>query len=191
MKEIFERIWELALPYQDKRDDAGHAETTLHYAQTLAELENANEDVIIPAIILHDIGWSQLPRSEWLTIFDNRTSSQDKRSIQLKHQGEGVRLARDILTMVAYSAELTGAIVEIISEHDTRQGFISKDEGLVRDADKLWRFSRAGFEADAARQGSGHEIHCKRLEDSIKHPAYFYSEAAKHIALKELESRKT
>ena len=25
MKEIFEKIWELALPYQDKRDDAGHA----------------------------------------------------------------------------------------------------------------------------------------------------------------------
>lgn len=23
MKEIFERIWELALPYQDKRDDKG------------------------------------------------------------------------------------------------------------------------------------------------------------------------
>ena len=57
MKHIFEKVWELALPYQDKRDDRGHAEVTFNYAKRLAKLEEGNKEIILPAIILHDIGW--------------------------------------------------------------------------------------------------------------------------------------
>jgi hypothetical protein len=53
MKEIFEKIWETALPYQDQRNDDGHARTTLKYAKKLVKLEDGNEDIVIPAIILH------------------------------------------------------------------------------------------------------------------------------------------
>jgi len=42
---------------------------------------------------------------------------------------------------------LVPEILEIISHTDTRKGFISKNEGLVRDADKLWRTSQRGFAA--------------------------------------------
>ena len=79
MKEIFNKIWELSLHYQDKRDDFGHAETSLKYATELVTLENGNEDVVIPAVILHDVGWSQLPKERCLIIFDRDAREEDRR----------------------------------------------------------------------------------------------------------------
>lgn len=157
----------MALPYQDKRDDEGHTEVTLSYARKLVELEDGNEDIVIPAIILHDIGWSQLSRENRFLIFDDTAKPEEKLSVRLRHQNKSVEIAREILTEVGYPAELIEEILEIISEHDTREGFISRNEGLVRDADKLWRFSKAGLEANAARSKSGRELSYKRLEDNI------------------------
>ena len=102
MKEIFNKIWELALPYQDKRDDTGHAEVALRYARELATLENGNEDVILPAIILHDIGYSQLPKERRLLVFDKDAKDEDKRPVVLEHQAESVKLAAIILKEVNY-----------------------------------------------------------------------------------------
>jgi hypothetical protein len=191
MKEMFQRIWELALPYQDKRDDKGHVEITLDYAQKLVELENGNEDVVIPAIILHDIGWSQMPRERRFLFFDKNAEEAEKLSVKLEHQIAGVELARDILNKVDYPADLKEEILEIISQHDTRQGFISRNEGLVRDADKLWRYSIVGFEADVARYRTTRESLCEKWEANRQDPDYFYSESARQIALEELESRKS
>ena len=96
MKEIFEKIWELALPYQDKRDDAGHAETSLNYALKMVELEKVNEDVVIPAIILHDVGWSQLPEKRRMTVFDPGAREEDRREVVYEHEIEGIKLARRV-----------------------------------------------------------------------------------------------
>jgi HD superfamily phosphodiesterase len=190
MKDIFEYIWQMALPYQDKRDDKGHAEITLHYATRLVELENGDEDIVIPAIILHDVGYSQLTREVRLSIFDKDVGEDTKLSVRLQHQDAGVELAREILDKVGYPADLTAEILEIISQHDTREGFISRNEGLVRDADKLWRFSEAGFAADERRYGSVPQLRLESLADNIDRDKYFYSESARQIARKELELSK-
>jgi HD superfamily phosphodiesterase len=190
MKEIFNQIWELALPYQDKREDIGHAETSLKYACKLATLENGNEDVIIPAIILHDVGWSQLPEERRLTIFDREAREEDRREIQFEHQIEGVKLAIKILRKVNYPPELTDEILEIISQHDTRKGFISKNEGIVRDADKLWRTSKEGFTVSEARAKKREAQRFKLLEEGLKKEHYLYSETARQMALADLESWK-
>jgi HD superfamily phosphodiesterase len=186
MKDIFNQIWELALPFQDKRDDSGHAATSLNYARQLLELENGNEDVIIPAIILHDVGWSQLVKERRMLIFDKDTSKEVKRDVQLEHQNEGTKLADEILRKANYPKELIKEILEIISEHDTREGFISQNEGLVRDADKLWRTSKEGFAAAESRRKAGDnprdEVFWKKLEEDIHKPGYFYSERARQMA---------
>lgn len=190
MRSIFERIWELALPYQDKRDDKGHAELTLKYAQRLLMLEKGDEDIVIPAIILHDLGWSQLPREKRFVIFDRDTPEKEKLSAMLQHQKAGVEIGERILREVGYPSHLISDILEIISQHDTRTHFISKNEGLVRDADKLWRFSRTGFAADVTRKNiSPNALYEKRVK-RIQSPDFFYSEKARQIAREELEARK-
>ena len=190
MKEIFENIWKLAWPYQDRRDDNGHARITLDYAIKLVVLENGDEDIIIPAIILHDIGWSQLPASVIKVIVTPGEHLQDEYQVRRAHEREGVKLAASILTGIGYPQNKKSEILEIISEHDTRKGFISKNDGLVRDADKLWRYSKIGFEADVRRSGRSFHDHCARMDKELHGPEYMYSESAMQIALYELARRK-
>ena len=187
MKDIFIKIWELALPYQDKREDAGHAETSLNYAQKLVVLENGTEDVVIPAIILHDVGWSRLPTERRMTIFDRDASAEDRRAVQYEHQIEGVKLALKILRQVDYPPDLIDEILEIISGHDTRKGFISKNEGIVRDADKLWRTSNKGFTVSEERAKKQEAQRFVRLEKGLNKEDYFYSETARNMALADLK----
>jgi HD superfamily phosphodiesterase len=189
VKAIFDKIWELALPYQDKRDDAGHAEVTLRYARELAASEKGDEDVMIPAIILHDVGWSQLVKERRLLIFDKDAKEEDRRSVQIEHQNESVKIAAGILRQVDYPADLIKEILEIISQHDTREGFISKNEGLVRDADKLSRTSKEGFASGKRRGKPVDDAQLKKIEEGISKPNYFYSERARQIATAELKLR--
>lgn len=189
MKNIFNQIWQAALPFQDKRDDAGHAAVTYYYAQQLVQLKRADADVILPAIILHDTGWSQLTRQERFVIFDANATKEDELHVRHRHQEEGVRIARKILQNLAYPRDLIIEILEIISQHDTRQGFISESEGLVRDADKLWRFSRTGFDADIVRFEFEPQFLIDRLLGQIPEDNFFYSSLAKDIARSELDLR--
>ncbi len=190
MKEIFEKIRKLVLSYQDKRDDKGHAEIVTSYAFKLMKSEEGNENVIVPAIILHDIGWSQLTKDERMIIFDNSATKDEKLEVNYKHQDASVKLSKNILNKVNYPQNLINEILEIISQHDTRDGFISKNEGLVRDADKLWRFSKTGFTDDLIRNKFSFQQLYNKLINNIKLQDFFYSDKAKQIAYDELEIRK-
>jgi putative nucleotidyltransferase with HDIG domain len=190
MKAVFERIWRLALLYQDKRDDKGHAKTVLNFALRLVKKEKADENVVIPAAILHDIGWSQLPKEERLSIFVKETTMKVATSLRIKHEASGVKMTRNILEGVKYDSGLTEEILEIVSRHDTRVGFISKNEGVVRDADKLWRFSKTGFWVDVKRSGVNPECLRQKLKAQIDEKNFFYSETAKGLAIQELEKRR-
>ncbi len=210
MKKIFQKIWDLALPYQDQRDDPGHAEVALHYAQLLVRYEKGDRDIILPAIILHDVGYSQIPKERRMKIFDRKAKRMERLGVQYEHQIEGILLALKILQEVDYPPEKIGEILQIISQHDTRKGFISKNEGLTRDADKLWRYSKRCIEAGENRAKAKRQEKLKepgeaaKKKDPQKKPPdrwrmmkkgvlktdYFYSERARKIALKEIKNRK-
>jgi hypothetical protein len=189
LKEIFNRIWELALPYQDKREDPGHAEVTLRYAKQLVDLEKGNEDIVIPAIILHDVGYSQLPQERRLSMWKPETRNEDRMGIVYEHEIESIKLASKILRQVNYPLELVDEILDIISQHDTRKGFISKNEGLVRDADKLWRTSTEGVGVAAVREKAREGERYKKIEEGLKKPDYFYSDTARQMAITEVKTR--
>jgi hypothetical protein len=210
MKKIFQQIWNLALPYQDQRDDPGHAEVALNFAQFLVRYEKGDRDIILPAIILHDVGYSQIPKERRMKIFDHKAKKGDRLGVQYEHQIEGVLLARKILERVGYPSDKTAEILQIISQHDTRKGFISKNEGLTRDADKLWRYSKRCIEAGENRAKANRQEKLPKpldeankkdpkkkppdrwrmMKKGILKPDYFYSERARKIALKELKARK-
>ena len=191
MERKYEEIKDLALSFQDKRDDVGHADITLHFAQKLLLLEPGNPGVVIPATTLHDTGWSQLPEEERFLALQPDTDPDREKEIRLKHQKEGVKITRRILKEVGYDEALTGQILEIISQHDTRVGSFSKEDAIVRDADKLWRFSEIGFQADLRRTGiSSLELYNK-LEKNIDKENFFFTESARVLArkaMKELRS---
>lgn len=190
MKEEFKNIWELALPYQDKRDDDGHARIVTEYAIKICEIENADDAIVVPAAILHDIGWSQLSKKDRLVIFDPDKTLEMEFAVRIKHQDESVKLAEKILNKVNYSPNFLKLILEIISQHDTRNGFFSNEDGAMRDADKLWQYSRIGFEADIKRNKFTFDFLYNKMMKKIDEKNFFFFESSKDIARKELKNRK-
>ncbi|EKE11788.1 MAG: metal dependent phosphohydrolase [uncultured bacterium] len=190
MKQEFEKIWELALPFQDKRDDDGHAKIVTEYASKLCEIENADDRIAVPAAILHDIGWSKLSKEERFVIFDQNIAPELERKIRINHQQEGVRLAKKILQKAGYPPALVRLILEIVSQHDTRQNFFSKEDGAMRDGDKLWRFSKIGFSADLRRTKLAFDILYDRMLNKIDEKNFFFFESARIMAREEMENRK-
>lgn len=190
MNKIYETIWNLALEHQDAREDEGHAAITRGYAFRLLKEEDANPDVVIPAITLHDIGWSFMPEEERFVIFNLRAKKKEKIKMRIKHQTLGSRKAEEFLIKVGYDSKLSKHIIKIISKHDTREGTFSKEDSVVRDADKLWRFSNKGFWADLRRS---HILPLKlynKLKNNIDKENFFLTETAKRIAREELEQRR-
>jgi putative nucleotidyltransferase with HDIG domain len=187
---IYEEIWEIASPYQDKRGDKGHAETVLYFATKLLETEDAKEDIVIPAAILHDIGWSQLPQEERLRIFHSDITKEEKIKVQKKHESEGVNLARRILADVVYPDSVAKNILDIIARHDTGTGFLSVEEGIIRDADKLWRFGSRGFAVDLKRYNCSPEVLLEKLRNDLDCPDFLYLLRSKKLAQVEYDARR-
>ncbi|HBI16599.1 MAG TPA: hypothetical protein DDY52_00350 [Candidatus Moranbacteria bacterium] len=190
MKDKYKKIWELALPYQDKRDDKGHAKIVTEYTFELCQIEKANEIVAVAAAILHDIGWSKLSQEERLNIFGSKITPEAEYEIRLKHQNESVKLAKKILNTAKYPIIYFKDIFEIISEHDTREGFLSSEDGVMRDADKLWRYSQKGFQADLSRNNFTFDFLYNKMLKNIDRKNYFCFDSARDIARQELENRR-
>jgi len=190
MKKIYKEIWRRALKYQDKRDDKGHAQITLKFAQELLKGEKANRDIVIPAIILHDIGWSKLSLKERFLIFKPDTTDEQEFRVRIKHQKEGYKLAMKILKDVDYDKSLSKHILKIISQHDTNKEKLSKEDALVKDADKLWRFSKEGFWTDVKRRKITPEKWYADLKVLINQKGFLFTLQARGIAKKELAKRR-
>lgn len=186
----YKDIWNKAFQYQDARNDRGHAFIVTVYAQGICDNEKVDKDVVVPAAILHDIGWSQMTKPERMLIFDKSTPKEERLKMRYKHQREGVRLAKIVLGEVKYTKELVEEILEIISEHDTRKGFVSANEGAMRDADKLSRFDEHGFLDDNQNSAIIFEKHFRALEEYLEMKDFFYFESSKKLAEKKLTSLK-
>ncbi|MCJ7804781.1 HD domain-containing protein [Patescibacteria group bacterium] len=196
MKKIFKEIWQLALPYQDKRDDQGHAKTVLKYAFKLLKTEKADKDIVIPTAILHDIGWSQLTKKERFFVYKNKITKEmemkmkSKVGVRVKHELAGERLAREILEKIKYNKKKIKKIRAIIKQHDIDKISISPEDCLVKDADRLWVFSKLGFEADIKRFNFSPAKCYNILVKNLNLPNYFKTKSAKKIGKQELEKRR-
>ncbi len=142
-------VYELARPYLDTRDNDVHVQISFRFAtQLVSAYPLANERVVLPAIILHDIGWKTVPEELQNSAFGPRMTRPD---LQRQHEIEGARMAGDIIDELGNLADVRDEIVEIIEGHDTRVEALSLNDQLVKDADKLWRFSIEGTRIDSIR----------------------------------------
>lgn len=186
LKEPWRKVWDAALPYQDKRDDFGHAVITTEFARQLVAANQNNReinaDVIMSAIILHDIGWSQIPRERWQEMFADGIKFKNELPVTFEHERESIKLAEQILKKVNYPSDLIKEILEIIGQHDTGKAVMSANDGLVKDADRLWRFSLLGVTADAARYRRSIEEIIAKLVGQLAKPGFFFSDTAHQLA---------
>lgn len=139
-------ILELARPYLATRDNQEHTEWSVACAWELLTREGGDAEVVIRAVILHDVGWSALSEEQQMRAFGPQTD----RELNRVHEVTGARIAAAIAE-VGYDPELSEEIVEIVRGHDSRLEALSRNDGLVKDADKLFRLSRLGFSTHGRR----------------------------------------
>jgi len=184
MKAIFDEIWRRAKPYLNTRKNDIHTEISVRFAEVLLKKEGGDEETVMPAIILHDVGWIRVPEDEQHKGFGPEIQS---RRVVKKHEREGVQIAEGILEAVDYDKEKIAEIIDIIEGHDSRKETGSINDSIVKDADRLWRFSREGFTIDCDRFGLKPTERVKKKDLDIE--KIFFTRSAKQIARKEIKDR--
>jgi len=137
-----EAIWALAAPYLTVRDNDAHSLYSYGLATALlSQLPEADEAIVLPAILLHDTGWSTIDEREALEAI---APGGGRPELVFKHEKEGARIAREILEHVGLAATDIDRVVDIIDGHDSRLTSLNLEDSIVKDADKLWRVTPHG-----------------------------------------------
>jgi len=185
MRRIYQKIYERAKPFLRTRKNLIHTKISLNYALRLLKQEKGDEEVVIPAILLHDVGWKTIPEHLQLTAFGPNPSNPKLTKV---HELNGTKIAGAILEELHYPSEKTKEICRIIRGHDTRKRPISPSDRMVKDADRLFRYSRRGLAIDLDRFGVSEGDYLNYLEEQIDR--WFYLPISREWARKELALRR-
>ena len=186
MERKYEDIFERAAPYLDTRKNDVHTKIAYELAcRLLAFYPDADEDIVLPAIILHDVGWKMVPEDKQLEAFGPNMKDMESRRV---HEVEGARIAKDILVSLNFDPAKIQEILKIIDGHDSRKVAISLNDKLVKDADKLWRFSSVGMDINE----SLFRIDRNKLSDRLvlKIDEWFFMPESKDMAREALNESK-
>jgi len=184
---FIQELYQLAEPYLNRRKDFIHTQVAHGYALLLLEKESGDRKIVEPAIILHDIGWSALKPEDIEAAYGARATGAKARALNRTHEVRGAKIATEILSELGCDAITTGRIVKIIERHDSGKNPDTTEEKLVKDADKLWRFSKIGYPYELQRQATTHVVRYTFLSKNIND--WFFTKTAKALAKKELEER--
>ncbi|MBR9702248.1 HD domain-containing protein [Candidatus Pacearchaeota archaeon] len=183
MKEIHKDIWDLALPYLEKglrKDLVTHSKYVFKCMEILLKNEGGNKNILIPAAILHDVGWSKVPPE----IQINWRNSEDKIKGERLHLEYAQQIIREILGKTGYHEDETNRIIDIVVAHKF-QDPNELDKQLLIDADSVADAFKKQFYSDAkAYDSTPEELYNFRKKNK------FYTKTARRIFEKELEMRK-
>lgn len=139
----YDAVWREAEPYMRARKNDIHIPLSFAFARRLLAIyPDADEDIVSLAILLHDTGWWTIDMTDIIEKGFGPNMMQSE--VRFLHEREGVRLSREVLTKTGWPEQVIAAVGEIIDGHDTRPQPRSLNDRLVRDSDKLWRFTVTG-----------------------------------------------
>jgi len=180
----FQRIFELAIPFLRTRLNLPHTYIVYQYAQLLLKEEGGSREIILPACILHDVGWSSIPEDRQLMAFGPKMKDE---ALRRKHEVEGVAVADHLLRNLGYDEALIPEIIKIIDGHDTTKEARSTEDAITKDSDKLFRLSAFGFRTDCERFQEDPQSRCKLLLKITD--KWFLTQTGKEMATLEARGR--
>ena len=129
-----------------RNGDWDHTLRAVAYGRDLLRCEPGDEDIVIPALYLHDIGWSRVDYTDFKNAPPGRKN--DAKSVPL-HMRYGARMAAEILSEMHYDPEKSAVIAAIVAVHDDPDKPFSMGEPsavLVAEADRLDRYGPDSLE---------------------------------------------
>lgn len=178
MDSRYKAIWLRAEPYLHTRSNDTHTLYCYYFVRQLLKIHmEADESIVIPAMLLHDVGWSTVPEDKQLQSFGPKMIYPELRR---QHEVEGAKIAENILRDMNYNSDKISEIRLIIDGHDTRIESLSINDSLVKDADKLWRYTPFGLETNRIWFGYSVDEQMALLQTWID--TRFYTDAGQHMA---------
>ncbi|MFE3291020.1 HD domain-containing protein [Rhodococcus sp. NPDC059234] len=136
-------VWDRAAAHLHVRDNDVHTVYSFGIAAALVGLvDGARAEVVLPAILLHDTGWSRVPEDQVLEAIAPQPRHPELIRV---HEIEGARIARAVLEDLGRDPAVVDEVVDIVDGHDSRIEAISPSDAVVKDADKLWRLTPHGL----------------------------------------------
>jgi HD superfamily phosphodiesterase len=185
----YARIYELAEPYWQTRSNEIHVPGAYALAQELvAAHPQADPDVVLPAILLHDIGYMAVPTEDHLKGLAGAVKGWEP-DITRRHEIQGAALAAEILSSVEWDRGRIAAIADIVDGHDSRAEAVSLEDQLVKDADKLWRFTASAVRICHVWMELTPERYMEWVGSEID--SWFFTPTARELARRELDRSRT
>jgi len=156
------------------------------YAERLLERHaEADADVVLLAIMFHDTGWAVIDEER---IFREGFATGDEEvdlssDVRILHEKEGARLAAEALAG-AWDPAVVEEVAAIIDGHDSRLHALSRNDELVKDADKLWRYSVTGLSVSCDWFSMTPGQYAARLERQVREA--LFTDAAREIGARDL-----
>jgi HD superfamily phosphohydrolase YqeK len=183
LNEAESAILNAAQSYLQVRDNERHTINAIEFALALLDGYQADRAIVVPAMTLHDVGWSAVAQD---IISKASRPNPDKRLVRI-HERAGVKIARAILDEVRYDHSCCAQILEIIDGHDTRNVALSTNDKIVKDSDKLTRYSKNFWFWTRNLPMPAREL-ADTLEGMID--TWFFLDMSKEMARAELSKRR-
>lgn len=180
MKEIYKKILQQTTPYlkkAKKKDFVLHTKWVIKSMEMLLTKEKGKEDILIPAAILHDIGWSKVS----LKLQKARKNPEAKKALEL-HLKYAPPIVKKILNNLGYGKNKIEKVISVILAHKF-QNPRDLNKRLLIDADTLSDIFKEPFYEDAKQYGIIQNYNFRKENK-------FYTKTAEIIFKKELSKRK-
>ena len=159
-------VWRSIVSESRVRGNDIHLPISFAYAERLCDAYPAADALVVRvAILLHDTGWARV--DETRIISEGFGDNWRQADIRFEHERHGCDIAREVLPPLGYDDGFVRRVTDIIDGHDTRRESRSIEDTLVRDADRLWRFTPAGIALASGWFGLTPPEYCRRLRSEI------------------------
>ncbi len=141
-KAIENSIKDIVKPLLEKgrNGDWEHTLRVVEYGRYLLRHEEGEEEIVIPALYVHDIGWSSVNFDD----FRHASPESKRKTLSLSlHMKYGAVLAREILKDLGYDPRKTNTIITIIAIHDEPDKVFAMENPsatLIVESDRMDRY---------------------------------------------------
>lgn len=182
MKLVYKKMFGMAKPYLKtrlKKDLVLHTKNVLWAVEYLLKHEKGNENMLIPAAILHDVGWFKVPEK-----LQQSKDKKDSKKALVLHIQYSKKIIYEILTKLNYDKKDIKKIFEIVESHKFKNPR-NINKRLLIDADNLSDVFKEQFYSDSKYYNCSLK---ENYEYRIKNT--YYTDSARKLALEEMEKRR-
>ena len=182
MDKKYQEIWLLAKPYLKKgkmKDFVLHTKGVIQAMEYILQNQQADPDIMIPAAMLHDVGWARVDRK-----LQKNKKDEDRHEALVQHLKMAPPIISNILKEVDYKLDEINQVIDIVMSHKF-QDPTELDKRLLIDADAVSDAFPEQFRSDikSYRVTPRQLFNFRRKND-------FYTKTARDIFVNELEARK-